>query len=148
MDLWQVSASCCLSLQACNQSLLTRALSIDSRAYVISLHACWPIRTPSPACANQDARVVITSKRPKSNSIHTVVRHALTRSPARNIVQKTILFVIHFSISLIWFWPSCHFDLGGLRHGWGLFLEQADSLQINDVFHSVNRTCLFLRDSI
>ncbi len=25
--------------------------------------------------------------------------------------------------------PTCQLDLGGSRHGWGLFIEQADSLQ-------------------
>ncbi len=24
----------------------------------------------------------------------------------------------------------CHFDLGGVRHGWGLFVEQTDSLHV------------------
>ncbi len=61
--------SCHLCLHACNRSLFARGLSIDSRACVISQHARWPIRTPCPTCANQDALVVIT---PKANSIHTV----------------------------------------------------------------------------
>ncbi len=47
--------SCHLSLHACNRSLFERGLSIDSRAYVISQHVCWPIRAPLPTCANQDA---------------------------------------------------------------------------------------------
>ncbi len=39
-------------------------------------------------------------------------------------------FVIHFPVSLNQLWPSCHFDLGGSRHGWGSFREQTDALQI------------------
>ncbi len=31
-----------------------RVLSIDSCAYVISLHARWSIRTPRPTCTNQE----------------------------------------------------------------------------------------------
>ncbi len=32
-----------------------RVLSIASRTHANSLHALWPIRTPCPTCANQDA---------------------------------------------------------------------------------------------
>ncbi len=106
--------SCHLRLHACNRSLFARGLSIDSRAYVISQHARWPIRTPLPTCANQDAWVVITPKRSKANSIHTAAWHAWT----------AVFSLIHFPASFIRLWPSCHFDLGGSRHGWGLFLEQ------------------------
>ncbi len=51
-----------------------RVLSIDSRAYVISQHARWPIRTPRITCANQDAWVVITPKWLKANYIPTAER--------------------------------------------------------------------------
>ncbi len=59
-----VSASCHLPLHARNRSLLARA------SRVISQHVRWPTRTPRPTCANQDAGVVITPKRPEANSIH------------------------------------------------------------------------------
>ncbi len=95
---WCVAASCHLSLRACNRSLFARGLSIDSRAYVIGLHPCWPIRAPLPTRANQDACLVITPKRSKANSTHTAAWHAWTRTPARNIVQKATLFLTHFSV--------------------------------------------------
>ncbi len=49
-----VAASFHLPLHACNRSPNERRLSIDSRAYVSSQYARWPIRTPPPTCANQD----------------------------------------------------------------------------------------------
>ncbi len=82
----------------------------------------WPIRPRLPTCANQEAWVVITSKRSKVNSIHTAARHAWTRPRARNFVQKAVFSLIHFPISLIRNWPLRHFDLGGSRQGWGLFI--------------------------
>ncbi len=33
-----------------------------------------------------------------------------------------------FSAFYIRLWPSCHSDLGGSTHGWGLFLEQTEFL--------------------
>ncbi len=137
------SCSCHLFLHACNRSVFARELSIDSRAYVISQHARWPIRAALPTCANQDARVVvITPKRPKANSIHTAVRHAWTRTPFLNIVQEAVFFLIHFSASFIHLWPLCHSDLGGSRHGWGLFLEQTKYLQSLPSFSAIRaRLC-------
>ncbi len=88
------AASCHLSLCACYRSLFARGLSIDSRAYVISLHACRPIRTLGPNCANQDVWVVTTPKGPTANSIHTAVWHAWTRTPSLNIVQKAVFSLI------------------------------------------------------
>ncbi len=70
------SCSCRLCLHACNRSLFARGLLIDSHAYVISQHVHWPIRTPLPTCANQDAWVVITPKLPKANSRHTAAWHS------------------------------------------------------------------------
>ncbi len=51
MTMQVVAASCHL----CNRSPFKRGLSIDSRAYVIRHHTHWPIRTPRPTYANQDA---------------------------------------------------------------------------------------------
>ncbi len=124
-----VAANCHLCLHACNRSLFALALSIDSRAYVTSQHVRWPIRVPLPICANQDAWVVIMTKWPKANYIHTATRNAWTRTPPRNFVHKAVLYRIHFPASFTGIWPSCHFDLGGSRHGWGLFLEQTEHLQ-------------------
>ncbi len=70
------------------------------------------IRTPRPPCANQDAWVVITPKRPKANSIHITVLHAWTRTPHRNTVQKAVFSLTNLSASLIRLWPSCYFDFG------------------------------------
>ncbi len=125
------AARCHLSLHACNRSLFARGPSIDSRAYVISQHVRWPIRTPPPTCVNQDAWVVITTKRLKANSIHTATRHAWTRTLARNTVQKAVFSLIHFPASFIRLWPSCHFEgvEGGSRQDWGLFLEQTEFLK-------------------
>ncbi len=83
-----VAARCHLSLHAYNQSHFARGLSIDSHAYIISQHTRWPIRTARSTCANQDAWVVITPKRPKANSIHTAACHAWTRTPPLNFVLK------------------------------------------------------------
>ncbi len=106
-----VAGSCHLFLHACNRSLFARGLLIDSRAYVISQHVRWPIRTPRPTCVNQDTWVVITPKRPKVNSIHTAAWHAWTRTSPCIIVQKTVFCLIHFPASLTRLKPSCHFDL-------------------------------------
>ncbi len=69
-----------------------------------SCFTCWPIRTPRSNCANQDAWVVITSKRPNANSSHTAVWQAWTWTPPRKIVQN---------IRLIYSWPLWWFDFGG-----------------------------------
>ncbi len=90
-------------MHARNRSLLIRGLSIDSRAYVISLHARLPIRTLRPACANQEAWVVI-----RANYNHTAAGHAWTRKLPRNIVPKAVFSLIHFPASLIRHWSSCH----------------------------------------
>ncbi len=91
-----VLASHHLLLHACSRSLFARELSIDSRAYVINQHTRWPIRTVPRNCANQDAWMVIVSKLPKANSIHTATWHAWTRTPRLNSAQKAIFFLIHF----------------------------------------------------
>ncbi len=108
-----VAASCHFSLYACSRSLFASGLSIDSRAYVISQHAHWPIRTRCPTCPNQDAWVAITPKRPKANSIHTAVWHVWTRTLHRNTIQKTVFSLMYFPDSFILFWPSCYF--GGIE---------------------------------
>ncbi len=120
--------SCHLCLHLCNRSLFVCGLSLDSGTYVISQNVRWPIRTPPPTCANQDAWVLITPKRPKANSRHTAALHALTRTPPRYIVQKAVFSLINFPASFIHLWPSCHFDLGGSGHGWELFLKQNEYL--------------------
>ncbi len=114
-----VAASCHLPLHTSNRSLFVWGLSIDSLAYVTSQHARWPIRTPRPTCANQDAWAVITPRWPKANSIHTATRHAWTRTPARNTAQKAVFSLIHCPASFIRLWPSCHFDLGGIQTWFG-----------------------------
>ncbi len=48
-------------------------------------------------CPNQDAWAVITPKWPKVNSIDPATRHASTRTPPRNIVQKAVFFNKTFS---------------------------------------------------
>ncbi len=106
------SCSCHLRLHTCNRSLFARGLSIDSRAYVISKHVHWPIGAPLPTCANQDAWVVITPKRPKANSFDTAARHAWTRTPPLNSVLKAVFSLIYFPASFMRLWPSCHSALG------------------------------------
>ncbi len=120
------TCSCQLCLYARNRALFARRLSIDSRAYVISQHARWPIRTPSPTCANKDAWVAITPKRPNAISIHTSAWHAWTRTPPLNFVLEAVFSLIHFPASFIRLWPFVPFWFGGSRHGWGLFLEQTE----------------------
>ncbi len=127
-----VAASCHLSLPTCNRSVFVRGLSIDSCAYFISQHMRWPIRAPLPTCANQDAWVVITPKRPKANSVHTAAWHNWPLTLARKIVQKAVFSLIHFPASFIRRWSSCHFDLGGSRHGWGLLIGKTDSFTALD----------------
>ncbi len=113
----KITSDCRFCLHACNLTVFTRGSSIDSRGYGISQHVHWPTRAPLPTCANQDAWVVITPKRPKSNSIHTAACHAWTRTPSLNIVQKAVFPSVHFPVSFIRLWPSCHSDLGVSRHG-------------------------------
>ncbi len=49
---------------ACYRSLLARGLSIDSRAYVSSLHARWPIRTPEwSSRLSGQSRILFTQSR-------------------------------------------------------------------------------------
>ncbi len=93
------------------------AIDRSSHADYQSILAYTPIRTQRLNSANQDARAVITLERPKANSRHSAARHAWTRRPARNIVQKTVFSLIHFLASFIRLWPTCHFDLGGSRLG-------------------------------
>ncbi len=132
IDLWSVVASYHMSLHSCKRSLFARGLSIDSHAYVISQHACWPIGTSRPTCANQYALVIIETTRPKANSIHTAAGHKWTQTPARNIVQEAVFSILNVPASIVRLSPSCHFDLGGSRHDWGLFLvEETDFLQIH-----------------
>ncbi len=49
----------------------------------------------------------------------------------RNIVQKAVFSLMHFPASFICLWPSCHFDLGGLRHGCGLLVDETGSHKCN-----------------
>ncbi len=76
-----VAASCHLPLHVCNRSLFAHGLFIDYRAYVISQHERWPIRTPEWSSAN---------------FIHTAAWHAGTRTPPRNAVQKAVFSLTHF----------------------------------------------------
>ncbi len=126
MLLWSkreaVAASGHLSLQACKRSLFPRRLSIDSRAYVISQHAHWPIRTPRSTCANQDAWVVITPKRPRANSTGHERQHV---TPFRK--QYNTIYILPPHLSALG--HRAIFDLGGSRHGWGLFVEQTNIFQ-------------------
>ncbi len=68
----------------------------------------------------------------KANSIHTAARYARTWTPPRTIVQKAAFSLTHFHSSFIHLWTSCHFDLGGKSHEWGMFVGQAGSLQLLD----------------
>ncbi len=57
---WILARQCYPALEVvavkCELSLVpARVLSIASRAKANSLHTLWPIRTPRPTCANQDA---------------------------------------------------------------------------------------------
>ncbi len=88
-------------LHACYRLLLARGLSIDSRAYVISLHAGWLIGTPSPTCTNQDAWVVITPKQPKANSIHTAAWQTWTPTPVHSTGKKALVYLIQFPAPFI-----------------------------------------------
>ncbi len=89
----------------------------------------WPTRTLRSTWANQNACVVITLKRPKTNSIHTAAWHAWTRTPPLNIVQKAVFTLIHLPTSFI---CLCHraILIWGIET-WlkGLFLEQTRSTQ-------------------
>ncbi len=132
-----VAPSCHLPLHVCNRSLFGSGISINSHAYVISQHARWPTRTPPPTCANQDAWVAITPKRPNASSIHTAAWHAWTRTPPLKTVQKAVFSLIHFSASFILPLAIVPFWLGGSRHDWGLFLEETERLHCSSV---LNRT--------
>ncbi len=91
----------------------------DSHAYVISQHARWPIRTPRPTCANQDAWVVITPKWPNWNSIHTAAWHAWTLTLPLNFVLKAVFPLVHIPTPFTRLWPSRHSDLGDRDMAWG-----------------------------
>ncbi len=60
------------------------------------------------------------------NSIHTAPRHVLTRTPPRKIANKASFSEYNLPIPLICVWASCQLDVGGSRHGWGLFLQQTE----------------------
>ncbi len=69
-----VAASCHLSLHACNRLLFARWLSIESRAYVISQHACRPIRTPDwPSRLSGQRRILGTQPRGTSEHEHRLL---------------------------------------------------------------------------
>ncbi len=59
------SESSHLYLHACYRSLPARGPLIDSCDCVTSLHVHWPIKTPRPSCANQDAWAVVMLKLPE-----------------------------------------------------------------------------------
>ncbi len=82
-----------------------RELSIAFRAYANSLHALRPIRMSHPACANQGAWVFVTLRRPCANSVHTAMRYAWTWTLSCHIVQKAVIFLIHFPATRIRLWP-------------------------------------------
>ncbi len=134
-----VAASCRLSLHACNRSLLARGTSIDSHAYVISLHARWPIRAPSLTCADQDAWAVITPKRPKANCSHTNARHAWTWTLLRNTVQGAVFFPNIFSRLINFSFVIVPFRFGRSRHGWGLFLKLLGTSNSGTLHKPLNR---------
>ncbi len=82
-----------------------RVLLIASRANAKSLHVLWPIRTPRPSCANQDAWAVLTPKQPKANS-DTRRRVTFTNHAQGCTISKTS-FRPHYL-----FLPSVPFSLG------------------------------------
>ncbi len=73
-------------------------------------HEC---QQPAGALVNQNAASHLRQ------SGHLRVRHAAghnwTRTPSRNIIQRAVFFLIHFSVQLICLWSSCHSVLGGHR---------------------------------
>ncbi len=74
-----------MSLHACNRSLFARGLSIDSRAYVSSQYARWPVRTPEWS----SRRILFTQ-----HERHLVISFRR----------------LYFPIG-----PSCHFGSGGIE---------------------------------
>ncbi len=106
-----------LSLHASYRSLPARGPLIDSRDCVNSLHVHWPIKTPRPSCANQDAWAVVTLKLPEGE----FYSHVWTGTPPRNIAMKAALTLIHYALFYLnnmplavmilgieaWLWTVC-----------------------------------------
>ncbi len=100
-----------------------RGLSIDFRAYVISLHArCQsehrippvPIRTPEWSSRK--------AAKGKFNS-HSHFARLNTNATFYYRSKGCTFSLIHYLYSIIQLWSSCHADFRGSRHGWGLLLE-------------------------
>ncbi len=94
------------------------------------LHTLWPIFWPHPICTNQGTWKFFTFKRPNANTRHRRTSHLNTNTE------------LHFPTSIFRFWPSCHSDLVGSRHGWGLFVKRTDGLTL---FVAVEYNQYFLR---
>ncbi len=99
---------------------------------MLSIASCaYTLHDAQRRCTNQGAWVFVTPRRPNANSGHTGEPRVWTWTPSRDNVQRVVLFLIHFPVSLIRLLPACHFDLVGWRYVWGLFVEQTGSLQFH-----------------
>ncbi len=84
----------------CERQQLTRALVSPV-----------PIKTPErPSRLSGQTRILFTQP-----CVTTQFKRI-----SRTIVQKAVLFQLHFPVSLICILPSCHFGLERSRHGWGV----------------------------
>ncbi len=95
----------------------TRAIDRSSRAVYRSILGVTSLT--NTRVGQSERRIppapIRTPEWSKANSIHTAAWHNWTRTPARNIVQKTVFSLIHLPASFIRLWPSCHFDLGEIE---------------------------------
>ncbi len=127
-----VAASCHLSLHACNWSLFARRLSIDSRAYVISQHAHWPIRTPDwSSCLGGQRRILVTQPRgTPEHERHLLISFRRLYCPL--YIFPPHLFVFGYRAILIW---GDRDMAGGCSHTkpllTGLFLMEPNNFPYN-----------------
>ncbi len=120
---------CTRAIDRSSHAVYRSILVLTSLAYTERCVQPAPIRTPERSSCLSDQRRILDVK----------TWHAWTRTPPRNIVWKAVFFLIHFPVSLIRLWPSCHSDFRGSRHGWGLFVGKTESLKVQ-LTADLNRT--------
>ncbi len=90
----------------CNLPLVSAlVLSIVSRAKAKSLHAFWPIRTPRPSCANQEAWLS-SRLRGQWRILTYIGASRLHTHTSRNITLMALPFLTQVLAPTICLWPA------------------------------------------
>ncbi len=122
------SASCRLSMHACNRSLLASGLPTDFHADVSALDARWQSKRRVPLAPIRTPKWFTRLSGQRRTQRHSCVA-PLNTNATSSYRSEGCFLPYTFFLPIYLPWDFVPFRFGGSRHGRGLFVEETDSLQ-------------------